>query len=163
MRLLNSVCKVIASVCDLPIHIEEVPREFQRGCFYVSLTTGSTELKNCNVYLDAPIFQIIYFGKRNEADQVIAEELYKIKEMLKYLFLLQKVVPLVPLDGVVEKPRYAKIESYSDELRISEGAIYARLVLNFTEDVPTPQYEYENNYELIKEVDIVTQTKIANG
>ena len=48
-----------------------------------------------------------------------------------------------------------KIESYSDELRISEGAIYARLVLNFTEDVPKPQDEYD----LIKEVDIVTQTK----
>ena len=76
-----------------------------------------------------------------------------------YLFLLQKAVPVIPLEGVAEKPRYAKIESYSDELRISEGAIYARLVLNFTDDVPKPQDEYD----LIKEVDIVTQTKIANG
>lgn len=160
MRLLNSVCKVIASAyTGVPVHIEEVPREFQRGCFYVSLTTGSAELKNCNVYQDDPTFQIVYFGKRNEADQVIAEELYEVKEKLKYLFLLQKVVPVIPLEGVVEKPRYAKIESYSDELRISEGAIYARLVLNFTEDVPKPQDEYD----LIKEVDIVTQTKIANG
>ena len=160
MRLLNSVCKVIASAyTDVPVHIEEVPREFQRGCFYVSLTTGSAELKNGNVYQDDPTFQIVFFGKRNEADQVIAEELYEVKEKLKYLFLLQKVVPVIPLEGVKEKPRYAKIESYSDELRISEGAIYARLVLNFTEDVPKPQDEYD----LIKEVDIVTQTKIANG
>lgn len=160
MRLLNSVCKVIASAyTGVPVHIEEVPREFQRGCFYVSLTTGSAELKNGNVYQDDPTFQIIFFGKRNEADQVIAEELYEVKEKLKYLFLLQKVVPVIPLEGVKEKPRYAKIESYSDELRISEGAIYARLVLNFTEDVPKPQDEYD----LIKEVDIVTQTKIANG
>lgn len=160
MRLLNSVCKVIASsYTGVPVHIEEVPREFQRGCFYVSLTTGSAELKNGNVYQDDPTFQIVYFGKRNEADQVIAEELYEVKEKLKYLFLLQKVVQVIPLEGVAEKPRYAKIESYSDELRISEGAIYARLVLNFTEDVPKPQDEYD----LIKEVDIVTQTKIANG
>lgn len=160
MRLLNSVCNVIASTyTGVPVHIEEVPREFQRGCFYVSLTTGSAELKNGNVYQDDPTFQIVFFGKRNEADQVIAEELYEVKEKLKYLFLLQKVVPVIPLEGVKEKPRYAKIESYSDELRISEGAIYARLVLNFTEDVPKPQDEYD----LIKEVDIVTQTKIANG
>ena len=160
MRLLNSVCKVIASAyTGVPVQIEEVPREFQRGCFYVSLTTGSAELKNGNVYQDDPTFQIVFFGKRNEADQVIAEELYEVKEKLKYLFLLQKVVPVIPLEGVKEKPRYAKIESYSDELRISEGAIYARLVLNFTEDVPKPQDEYD----LIKEVDIVTQTKIANG
>lgn len=160
MRLLNSVCKVIASsYTGVPVHIEEVPREFQRGCFYVSLTTGSAELKNGNVYQDDPTFQIVYFGKRNEADQVIAEELYEVKEKLKYLFLLQKVVQVIPLEGVAEKPRYAKIESYSDELRISEGAIYARLVLNFTEDVPKPQDEYD----LIKEVDIVTQIKIANG
>ncbi len=160
MRLLNSVCKVIASsYTGVPVHIEEVPREFQRECFYVSLTTGSAELKNSNVYQDDPTFQIVFFGKRNEADQVVAEELYEVKEKLKYLFLLQKVVPVIPLEGVKEKPRYAKIESYSDELRISEGAIYARLVLNFTEDVPKPQDEYD----LIKEVDIVTQTKIANG
>lgn len=160
MRLLNSVCKVIASsYTGVPVHIEEVPSDFQRGCFYVSLTTGSAELKNGNVYQDDPTFQIVYFGKRNEADQVIAEELYEAKEKLKYLFLLQKAVSVIPLEGVSEKPRYAKIESYSDELRLSEGAIYARLVLNFTEDVPKPQDEYD----LIQEVDIVTQTKIANG
>ena len=61
MRLLNSVCKVIASAyAGVPVHIEEVPKEFQRGCFYVSLTTGSAELKNGNVYQDDPTFQIVF-------------------------------------------------------------------------------------------------------
>ena len=160
MRLLNSVCKVIASAYEgVPVHIEEVPSEFQRGCFYVSLTTGSAELKNLNVYQDNPTFQIVYFGKRSEADQVIAERLYEVKERLKYLFLLQTVVPVIPLEGSTEKQRYAKIESYSDELRISEGAIYARLVLNFTEDVPKPP----NEYELMEDMDVLIQSKIANG
>lgn len=158
MRLLNSVCKVIASSFkNVPVHIEEVPEFFSRGCFYVSLTTEDTEIKNYNVYQDNPIFQIVYFGVRNAADQVIAENLYKIKEELKALFLLQKAMPVLPLEGVTEKSRYAKIESYSDELRVSEGAIYARLTLNFTEDLPN-----SDSYELMEEVDIVTTVR-TNG
>lgn len=160
MRLLNSVCKVIASAFEgVPVHIEEVPKHFERGCFYVCLTTGDTELLNTNVYQDNPIFQIIYFGKRNAADQVYAEKLYEVKESLKRLFLLSKALPVIPLEGVKEKPRYAKYESYSDELRISEGAIYARLAINFTEDLP----KAPDKYEPIGEVDIITQTKISNG
>lgn len=159
MRLLNSVCKVIASSFEgVPVHIEEVPDDFERGCFYVSLTTGSTELKNFVVYQDNPIFQIVYFGKRDEADQVIAEKLYEVKETLKRLFVLSMVMPVLPAEGVKEKPRYAKIESYSDEMRITEGAIYARLVLNFTEDIPKAQEEYE----LMGDVDVVTTVR-TNG
>ena len=160
MRLLNSVCKVIASAFkDIPVHIEEVPKHFERGCFYVCLTTEGTELLNTNVYQDTPIFQIVYFGKRNAAGQVYAEKLYDVKESLKRLFLLNKALPVLPLEGVEEKLRYAKYESYSDELRISEGAIYARLAINFTEDIP----QAPNEYEPIGEVDIITQTKILNG
>ena len=159
MRLLNSVCSVIASsFTGVPVHIEEVPDGFERGCFYVSLTTGSTELKNFVVYQDNPIFQIVYFGERNEADQVLAERLYEVKETLKRLFVLNMVMPVIPAEGVSEKPRYAKIESYSDEMRIAEGAIYARLVLNFTEDIPKAQ----EVYELMEDVDIVTTVK-SNG
>lgn len=159
MRLLNSVCSVIASYfTNVPVHIEEVPEGFERGCFYVSLTTGSTELKNFTVYQDNPIFQIVYFGERNEADQVLAENLYEVKETLKRLFVLSMVMPVLPPVGSTEKPRYAKIESYSDELRIAEGAIYARLVLNFTEDIPKAQ----ESYELMEDVDFVTTVK-TNG
>lgn len=158
MRLLNSICKVIASsYAKVPVHIEEVPNNFKRGCFYVHLATDSSKLKNYNVYQDDPIFQIVYFGERNEANQVVAEELYEVKKELKALFLLRRVVPVIPLAGVKEKPRYAKIESYSDDLRIDEGALYVKLALNFTEDVPK-----ENPYELIGEVDIVTHA-VTNG
>ena len=158
MRLLNSVCKVIASFyTGVPVHIEEVPSKFERGSFYVHLVTGDNKLKNYNVYQDNPIFQIIYFGKRNEANQVIAEELYKVKEELKALFLLRLAVPVIPLENVIEKPRYAKIENYSDDLRIDEGALYVKLTLNFTEDIP-----HTDSYELIGEIDLVTETT-SNG
>ena len=158
MRLLNSVCKVIASsYAGVPVHIEEVPKNFRRGCFYVHLATGSSTLKTVNVYQDDPVFQIVYFGERNEANQVEAEKLYKVKEELKALFLLRKAVPVIPLEGVKEKPRYAKIENYSDEVRIDEGAVYVKITLNFTGDVP----KFEE-YELIGDVDLVTETT-TNG
>lgn len=153
MRLLNSICKVIASsYAGVPVHIEEVPNNFKRGCFYVHLATDGSSLKNRNVYQDDPVFQIVYFGKRNMANQVIAEDLYKIKEELKALFLLRMCVPVIPLEGVTEKARYAKIENYSGEVRVDEGAVYVKLTLNFTEDIPR-----ENPYELVGEVELETE------
>ena len=158
MRLLNSVCKVLASsYAGVPVHIEEVPNGFKRDCFLVTLVTDSSSLKNANVYEDDPLFQIVYFGKRNEANQVLAEELYKVKEELKALFLLCKVVPVIPLENVEEKPRYAKIESYTSEVRLDEGAVYTKIALSFTEDTPKA-----DNHELITEVDLITETK-TNG
>lgn len=152
MRLLNSVCKVISSnYAGVPVHIEEVPKGFKRDCFLVKLATGGSNLKNNNVYQDDPIFQIVYFGKRNEANQGLAEDLYRVKEELKALFLLRRCVPVLPLEGVKEKPRYAKIESYSDEIRLDEGAVYVKITLNFTEDVPKV-----DPYELIGEVEVET-------
>ena len=67
MRLLNSICNVIASSYNgLPIHIEEVPADFERACFYVKQIPSISRLKNINVYQDESYFQIVYFGKRNE-------------------------------------------------------------------------------------------------
>ena len=153
MRLLNSICKVISSYYEgVPIHIEEVPNGFKRDCFLVTLATDSSRLKNYNVYEDNLIFQIVYFGKRSEANQVIAENLYKVKEELKALFLLKKCVPVTPLEEIKEKQRYAKIENYSDEIRLDEGAVYVKITLTFTEDVPNP-----NTYELIGEVEFQTE------
>lgn len=158
MRLLNSVCKVIASkYAGVPVHIEEMPKGFKRDCFFVTLATNGSSLKNRNVYEDDPTYQIVYFGKLNEADQVVAENLYRVKEELKALFLLQLAVPVILLEGVKEKPRYAKIQNYSDEVRLAEGALYIKITLNFTEDVPKT-----DPYEPMGEVDLVTET-ITNG
>ena len=156
MRLLNSVCKVIASNYEgKPVHIAEVPNNFKRDCFLVTLATEGSSLKNRIVYQDNTVFQIVYFGKRNEANQVIAEELYKVKEELKALFLLQRCVPVIPLEGVKEKPRYAKIETYTDDVRLDEGALYVKLTLNFTEGIP-----HVVTYEDIGEVELVTSTAV---
>ena len=153
MRLLNSICSVLASkYTGVPVHIEEVPNNFKRDCFLVTLATESSTLKSYNVYGENSTFQIVYFGKRDEANQVMAENLYKVKEELKALFLLRRAVPVLPLGGVIEKARYAKIESYSDEIRLTEGALYVKLTLDFTEDIPK-----DDPYEPVNDVDFVTQ------
>lgn len=158
MRLLNSICKVIASkYSGVPVHIEEVPKGFKRDCFLVTLATGGSSLLSKKVYEDNPTFQIVYFGKRNIANQVEAEELYRIKEELKALFLLALAIPVIPLEGVKEKPRYAKIETYTDEIRLNEGALYVKLTLNFTEEVPIPINEH---YEIIGDVDLETHAPV---
>lgn len=152
MRLLNSICKIISSnYAGVPVHIENMPKRFDRNCFLVKLATEGSRLKSYNVYQDDPVFQIVYFGRLNEANQGLAEDLYKAKEELKALFLLRRCVPILPLDGVQEKLRYAKIENYSDEIRLDEGALYVKITLNFTEDVPK-----NATNELIGEVEIET-------
>ena len=158
MRLLNSVCKVISSNYDgVPVHIENMPKGFKRDCFLVKLATGGSTLKNYNVYEDDPVFQIVYFGRLNEANQGLAEDLYKVKEELKALFLLRRCVPVLPLEGLKEKSRYAKIESYTDEIRLDEGAVYVKITLNFTEDVPKT-----DPYGLMGEIEVETHV-VTNG
>lgn len=156
MRLLNSICKVVASYYEgTPVYIAEVPNEFKRDSFLVTLATESSSLKNYSISEDNPVFQIVYFGKRNEANQVQAEDLYKIKEELKALFLLRRAVPVIPLEGVKEKPRYAKIGAYSDEVRLNEGALYVKLTLSFTEGISTT-----DNSDMTGDVEFELDSKI---
>lgn len=163
MRLLNSVCKVIASkYAGVPVHIEEMPKGFERGCFFVTLATNGSSIKSRNVYEDDPTYQIVYFGKMNEADQVVAENLYRVKEELKALFLLRLAVPVIPREGVWEKPRYAKIQSYTDEVRLGEGALYIKLTLSFTEDTLKEELLGEESYEPVGEVEFEPQN-ITHG
>ena len=150
MRLLNSVCDVIAKAFPgVPVYIEGVPEGFQRPSFLVTLATESTNLKNINTYEDNPTYQIVYFNERNEALQVKAEGLYQKKEILKSLFLLPGVMPVLPKEGISEKQRYAHINTFTAEVRLSENSIYCRLIFSFTEDART-----EASYEAIEDVEL---------
>ena len=151
MRLLNSVCDVIAKAYPgVPVYIEGVPEGFVRPSFLVTLATDSTNLKNINTYEDNSTYQIVFFNERNEVLQVKAEGLYQRKEELKALFLLPGVMPVLPKSGVTEKQRYAHVNTFTAEVRLSENSIYCRLMLNFTEDART-----ETPYELIEDVELV--------
>lgn len=159
MKILNSICKVLASkYVGKPIHIEQVPNDFKRDSFLVTLATDSSSIKSYNVYQDNPIFQIVYFGSRNEANQVEVESLYKVKSELKELLLLKGALPLIPSNEEENKKRrYAKIETYTDDLRLDEGALYVKVTLNYTDDIP-----HIDNYEKMGSVDLETKIK-TNG
>lgn len=157
MRLLNSVCNVISdNYSGIPVYIDEVPNDFKRPSFLVTKVTDPKEIKNRNVYQNNPTFQIVYFGERDEANQVLAEPLYEVEDKLEELFLLALAIPVLPKKGVKEKQRYAKIESFTSSLRLGEGALYCNLSLDFTEAIPRNEY-----YELIEEVDL-TVTRIED-
>ena len=151
MRLLNSVCTIIADAYpNIPINIEEVPQAFERPSFLVTRVTDPKEIKNRNIYGVKPNLQIVYFGERNEANQVLAEPLYEADSKLEELFLLALAVPIIPKNEAEKKKRrYAKIESYTSQLRLDEGALYCNLTLNFTDDIPRNE-----SYELMEDVDI---------
>ena len=125
MRLLNSVCKRIADAYpNVPINIKEVPQGFERPSFLVTRVTDPREIKNRNVYGVKPNFQIVYFGERDEANQVLAEPLYEADSKLEELFLLALAMPVIPKDEAEKiKQRYAKIESYTSQLKLDEGAL----------------------------------------
>jgi len=153
LRLLDSVCKVLSDQYpNTSVRIAQVPQHFKRPCFFVTLSTSNQTIKTKRVYQNDPNFQIVYFGERNEANQVKAEPLYQMQEELTALFLLRLTVPVIPLEGVIEKPRYAKVESFSSDIRHDEGAVYAKLVLNFTDDVPQNE-----DYETIETVELDTE------
>lgn len=152
MRLLNSVCKVISDTemfSSMPVYIDEVPNDFIRPSFFVTKVTDPKEIKNINIYQNNPTFQIVYFGKRDEANQVLAEPLYEAEDKLEEIFLLALAMPVLPKKDVQEKQRYAKIESFTSQLRLEEGALYCNLSLDFTENIPKA-----DPYEVVGEVDL---------
>lgn len=150
MRVIDSICKIISDKYpDIPIHIMEVPQRFKRPCFLVTLATEGSALINLNVYEDTPIYQIVYFGLRNEADQVYPESLYERRAELKALFLLPGAFPVIPLEGVKEKQRYAKTTSFSSDVRLSESCVYVKMGVSFTETARKPE-----EYELITDIDL---------
>lgn len=150
MRLLNSVCKLLASkYTGIPVYIEDVPEGFKRPSFMVTLATEGTALKNKNVYEDTPLFQIVYFSRRNAAGQAYSENLYEVKEELKALFLLPGCIPVIPVKGAKERKRYAKVTSFTSDVRLSEKSLYVKVGLSFTEDARKPE-----EYELIQDIDL---------
>ena len=157
MRLLNSVCKIISDTYSgVAVYIQEVPNRFERPSFFVSKVTDPKEIKNFNIYRNNPTFQIVYFGERDEANQVLAEKLYEVEGKLEELFLLALAVPVIPKNEEERfKMRFAKIKSFTSQLRLDEGALYCNLVLDFTENIP----KYESN-DLVSEVDFSIKDRI---
>ena len=138
----------------MPVYIEQVPNDFIRPSFLVELVTDPTQVKNYHIYQKNPTFQIVYFGVRDIANQVQADRLYEIQDILDEIFLLNLVLPIIPKEG--ERNRYAKIENFVHSLRLEEGAIYCNLTISFTEDIPHPE-DYELMENLSMDINAITE------
>lgn len=77
-----------------------------------------------------------------------------MREELKALFLLPGAIPVISEKGSTEKRRYAKLTSYSSEIRLSEKSLYVKMGLSFTEDT-----KQEKEYELMQEIDLEMSTR----
>lgn len=156
MRLLDSICKVLAdNYADMPVYVEQVPMDFVRPSFFVELVTDPKAIKNYHIYQNNPNFQIVYFGERDVANQVLAEPLYSVENKLEELFLFSLAIPVVAVEGKTEKQRYADITSFTTSVKLDEGALYCNLSLDFTEQIPhkvedTPIEEVSVNIEFSK-------------
>lgn len=62
---------------------------------------------------------------------------------------------MISVEGSKEKKRYAKVTSYSSEVRLAEKSLYVKVGLSFTEDT-----KQEEEYELIQDVDLDMGGKI---
>ena len=51
---------------------------------------------------------------------------------------------------VQERKRYAKVNSFTSEIRLPEDCVYSKVSLSFTEDT-----RQEKQYELIQDIDLV--------
>ena len=153
LRLLNSVCKVLADEYpDIPVKISNISQNSIEPYFFVTLNTSGNLVKNRHVYQNNSNFQIDYYGEKNEEGQVLVETLYLKQEELTALFLLRLAVPVIAAEGVTEKQRYAKVESFTSDIRHDMGAVYSKLVLNFTDDIPQKE-----DYNLVETVEIDAQ------
>lgn len=150
MRLLDSICKIIADTyTGVPVYVEQVPSDFVRPSFFVELVTDPKAIKNYHFYQNNPTFQIVYFGELDIANQVLSEPLYEVEDKLEEIFLFSLAIPVVPVKGVREKQRYAKIMSFTTSVRLDEGALYCNLTLDFTEKVP-----HKEEFEPVEEVSL---------
>jgi hypothetical protein len=59
--------------------------------------------------------------------------------------------------AALNEDQQAKIENYSSEVRLDEGAVYVKFSLDFTEDLPK-----SDSYDITEHFDLVTQT-VTNG
>lgn len=137
MRLLDSICKILADNYEgMPVYVEQVPADFVRPSFFVELVTDPKAIKNYHIYQNNPTFQIVYFGERDIANQVLAEPLYRVEDKLEELFLFSLAIPVVAVEGKAERQRFADITGFTTSVRLDEGALYCTISLDFTEEVP---------------------------
>lgn len=144
INILNAICETIAKEFPKsPIYIDNLPQGFVRPSFYIELVNSRDEDLNSTAQLREMTFQIMYFGKKDDFDNVSTIELYSVWNALERIFYRALKV---------NKDDYKKITS--TELLIKDDILFMTLRLEFGYSIKNNILSPQEIYDLMRDLQI---------
>lgn len=153
VNILNAICETIAKeFTENPIYIDNLPQGFVRPSFYIELVNSRDTDWNTIAQNRQMTFQVMYFGGKDNFDNVSTLELYSVWSILERIFYRTLKV---------KDNDYKKITS--TELFIRDDILYMTLRLEFGHEISDTHLSSDMIYELMQELHIkYTHNKINN-
>lgn len=140
--ILNAICETIAKEFKHnPIYIDSLPKDFKRPSFYIELVNSRDEDLNSTAQLREMSFQIMYFGERDDFDNVSTIELYSVWSILERIFYRALKV---------DEEDYKKIDS--TDFVIKDDILIMTLRLEFGYSIKDNNLTSHEVYELMREL-----------
>ena len=151
INILNAICETIAKdFSKYPIYIDNLPQGFVRPSFYIELVNSKDIDWNTTIQNRQMTFQIMYFGEKDDFNNVSTLELYSTWSILERNFYRTLEVG---------KKEYKKITS--TELFIKDDVLYMTLRLEFGQTIENNNLSSSELYSLMQELNIkYTYSKI---
>ena len=151
INILNAICETIAKdFSKHPIYIDNLPQGFIRPSFYIELVNSKDIDWNTTTQNRQMTFQIMYFGEKDDFNNVSTLEIYPVWNVLERIFYRTLRV---------DKEDYKKITS--TELFIKDDVLYMTLRLEFGQSIENNNLSSSELYSLMQELNIkYTYSKI---
>lgn len=155
INILNAICETIASQFKKsPIYIDTLPQGFVRPSFYIELVNSKDTDWNSTTQNRQMTFQIMYFGRKDDFNNVSTLELYSTWHTLERLFYRT-----LKVTDESNKEDYKKITS--TEIFVRDDVLHMTLRLEFGQIINDTHLSPDRLYELMQELNIkYTTTKI---
>ena len=142
INILNAICETIASQFKKsPIYIDNLPQGFLRPSFYVELVNSRDEDLNSTAQLREMTFQIMYFGIKDEFDNVSTIDMYSTWNVLERIFYRALKV---------DEEDYKKITS--TDLLIKDDILFMTLRLEFGHLIKDNNLSPQEIYDLLRDL-----------
>lgn len=144
--VLNAICSNIATrFKNSPIYIDTMPQDFKRPSFYIELVNSKDTDLNSEAQRREMTFQIIYFGRKDNFNNVSTLDQYATWSVLEKIFYRV-------LEVDKDKRDYKKI--VSNELFIKDDLLYMTLRLDFGYIIEDNILDPGEIYELMQELNL---------
>lgn len=153
VNILNAICETIAKeFTENPIYIDNLPQGFIRPSFYIELVNSRDTDWNTIAQNRQMTFQVMYFGRKDNFNNVSTLEIYSVWNILERIFYRTLKI---------NDNEYKKITS--TELFIRDDVLYMTLRLEFGHEISDTHLSSDMIYELMQELNIkYTHNKINN-